>query len=107
LRVAPFLNAWCELATGVAPGWPGGRASLRGGGSNRPPRSGRSAGGLCPTGKVVPGGSARPTQSGLGRGSQTWGRGPDWVTRRFALGGRCEASGLGLADRRGARISIY
>jgi len=29
------------------------------------------------------------------------------VTRRFALGGQCEASGLGLADRRGARISIY
>jgi len=25
----------------------------------------------------------------------------------FALGGQCEASGLGLADRRGARISIY
>jgi len=31
--------------------------------------------------KVAQSGSARPTQSGLGRG-------PDWVTRRFALGGR-------------------
>ena len=50
--------------------------------------------------KVAPSGSARPTQSGLDRG-------PDWVTRRFALGGRCEASGLGLADRRGAQIFIY
>jgi len=45
--------------------------------------------------KVAQSGSARPTQSGLpatqsglGRGSQTWGRGPDWVTRRFALGGQ-------------------
>jgi len=31
--------------------------------------------------KVAQSGSARPTQSGLGRGS-------DWVTRRFALGGQ-------------------
>jgi len=45
--------------------------------------------------KVAQSGSARPTQSGLpatqsglGRGSQTWGRGSDWVTCRFALGGQ-------------------
>ena len=38
--------------------------------------------------KVAQSGSARPTQSGLPARSQTWGRGPDWVTRRFALGGQ-------------------
>jgi len=38
--------------------------------------------------KVAQSGSARPTQSGP-RSRPDWvGRGPDWVTRRFALGGR-------------------